>query len=81
LDVLVNNAGIIHVSPLIEETLTAWNGLFAVNATGTLLGMQAAIPAMWAVGAGSIINVASISASPVRKAMSPTRRARRPSSA
>jgi 3alpha(or 20beta)-hydroxysteroid dehydrogenase len=60
LDVLVNNAGIIHVSPLIEETLTAWNGLFAVNATGTLLGMQAAIPSMWAVGAGSIINVASI---------------------
>ena len=60
LDVLVNNAGIIHVSPLIEETLAAWNALFAVNATGTLLGMQAAIPAMRAVGAGSIINVASI---------------------
>jgi 3alpha(or 20beta)-hydroxysteroid dehydrogenase len=60
LDVLVNNAGIIHVSPLIEETLTAWNELFAVNATGTLLGMQAAIPAMRAAGAGSIINVASI---------------------
>jgi 3alpha(or 20beta)-hydroxysteroid dehydrogenase len=60
LDVLVNNAGIIHVSPLIEETLAAWNELFAVNATGTLLGMQAAIPAMRAVGAGSIVNVASI---------------------
>jgi 3alpha(or 20beta)-hydroxysteroid dehydrogenase len=60
LDVLVNNAGVIHVSPLIEETLTAWNGLLAVNATGTLLGMQAAIPAMRASGAGSIINVASI---------------------
>ncbi len=60
LDVLVNNAGIIHVSPLIEETLTDWNELFAVNATGTLLGMQAAIPAMRASRAGSIINVASI---------------------
>ena len=60
LDVLVNNAGIIHVSPLVEETLTAWNGLFAVNAAGTLLGMQAAIPAMRAAGAGSIINVASV---------------------
>jgi 3alpha(or 20beta)-hydroxysteroid dehydrogenase len=32
----------------------------AVNATGTLLGMHAAIPAMRAVAAGSIINVASI---------------------
>jgi 3alpha(or 20beta)-hydroxysteroid dehydrogenase len=60
LDVLVNNAGIIHVNPLLEETLDAWNGLLAVNATGVLLGMQAAIPAMRAGGGGSIINVASI---------------------
>ena len=57
---LVNNAGIIHVNPLLEETLEAWNRLLAVNATGTLLGMQAAIPAMRAAGGGSIINVASI---------------------
>jgi NAD(P)-dependent dehydrogenase (short-subunit alcohol dehydrogenase family) len=60
LDVLVNNAGIIHVNPLVEETLEAWNRLLAVNATGTLLGMQAAVPAMRAAGGGSIINVASI---------------------
>src|SRR3954465_8195430 len=55
LDILVNNAGIIHVNPLVEETLASWNGLLAVNATGTLLGMQAAIPAMQAIGGGSII--------------------------
>ena len=60
LDVLVNNAGIIHVAPLLEETLAAWNELLAVNATGTLLGMQAAIPAMRAAGGGSIVNVASV---------------------
>ena len=59
-DVLVNNAGIIHVNPLLEESLDAWNRLLAVNATGTLLGMQAAIPLMQAAGGGSIINVASI---------------------
>jgi 3alpha(or 20beta)-hydroxysteroid dehydrogenase len=59
-DVLVNNAGIIHVNPLEEETLEAWNRLLAVNTTGTLLGMQAAIRGMRARGGGSIINVASI---------------------
>ena len=60
LRVLVNNAGIVHVTPLLEETLEAWNRLLAVNATGPLLGMQAVIPAMKAAGGGSIINVASI---------------------
>ena len=62
LDVLVNNAGIIHVAPLVEESLEDWNRLLAVNATGTLLGMQAAIPAMRRnrPPGGSIVNVASI---------------------
>ena len=60
LDVLVNNAGIIHVTPLLEETVDAWNRLLAVNATGVLLGMQAAIPAMRATGGGAIVNVASV---------------------
>jgi 3alpha(or 20beta)-hydroxysteroid dehydrogenase len=58
--VLINNAGIIHVNPLLDETLESWNRLLTVNATGTLLGMQAAIPVMRASGGGSIINVASI---------------------
>ena len=60
LRVLVNNAGVVHVTPLLDETLEAWNRLLAVNTTGALLGMQAAIPAMKAAGGGSIINVASI---------------------
>jgi len=60
LRILVNNAGIVHVTPLLDETLEAWNSLLAVNTTGVLLGMQAAIPAMRAAGGGSIINVASI---------------------
>jgi 3alpha(or 20beta)-hydroxysteroid dehydrogenase len=60
LGVLVNNAGIIHVNPLVEETLESWNRLLAVNTTGVLLGMQAGIPALRAAGGGAIVNVASI---------------------
>ena len=60
LDVLVNNAGIIHVNPLLEETLEDWNRLLAVNVTGVLLGMQAAIPVLRAGGGGSIVNISSV---------------------
>jgi NAD(P)-dependent dehydrogenase (short-subunit alcohol dehydrogenase family) len=60
LDVLVNNAGIVHVNPLLSETLEDWNQLLAVNLTGVLLGMQAAIPALRARGGGSIVNISSI---------------------
>jgi 3alpha(or 20beta)-hydroxysteroid dehydrogenase len=60
LDVLVNNAGIVHVNPLLEETLEDWNALLAVNVTGVLLGMQAAIPVLRARGGGSIVNVSSV---------------------
>ena len=60
LDVLVNNAGIIHVNPLLEERLEDWNALLAVNVTGALLGMQAAIPVMTRRGGGSIVNISSI---------------------
>jgi 3alpha(or 20beta)-hydroxysteroid dehydrogenase len=60
LDVLVNNAGIVRVAPILEETDAGWNATLAVNATGVFFGMRAAIGALRAAGGGSIINVASI---------------------
>jgi 3alpha(or 20beta)-hydroxysteroid dehydrogenase len=60
LDGLVNNAGIIHVNPLEDESLDAWNGLLAVNVTGALLGIQACLPLLRRSRAASIVNVASI---------------------
>jgi len=59
LDVLVNNAGIVHATPLTEESLLDWNTTFAVNATGPFLGIQAVTPALKSNGGGSIINIAS----------------------
>jgi NAD(P)-dependent dehydrogenase (short-subunit alcohol dehydrogenase family) len=60
LDVLVNNAGIIHVTPITDENVTAWTRLLNINLTGAFLGIRAAIPLMEATGGGSIINISSI---------------------
>jgi NAD(P)-dependent dehydrogenase (short-subunit alcohol dehydrogenase family) len=60
LDIVVNNAGIVRVAPVAEETDDGWEGTMAVNATGVFYGMRAAIPALRRAGGGSIINVASI---------------------
>ena len=59
-DVLVNNAGVVRVAPIVDETDEGWGATLAVNATGVFYGMRAAIPAMRRRGAGSIINIASI---------------------
>jgi len=42
LDVLVNNAGIFHVAPLVEFPLEAWRRVFAVNLNAALLATQRA---------------------------------------
>jgi NAD(P)-dependent dehydrogenase (short-subunit alcohol dehydrogenase family) len=60
LDVLVNNAGIIHLAAIEDEDPGAWNKLLNVNLTGAFLGIRAAIPQMRAAGRGSIINISSI---------------------
>ena len=60
LDVLVNNAGIVRVAAVVDESDDGWNTTMAVNATGAFYGMRAAIPALRRSGGGSIINIASI---------------------
>ncbi len=60
LDVLVNNAGIIHVTAILDEDPSAWRRLIGVNLTGAFLGIRAAVPLMKKAGKGSIINISSI---------------------
>jgi 3alpha(or 20beta)-hydroxysteroid dehydrogenase len=60
LDVLVNNAGVVRVAALLDETDDGWATTMAVNSTGVFYGMRAAIPALRRAGGGSIVNVASI---------------------
>jgi 3alpha(or 20beta)-hydroxysteroid dehydrogenase len=58
--VLVNNAGILHFSPLAETKLADYERVIRVNQIGTFLGMRAVTPGMIAAGGGSIINTSSI---------------------
>jgi 3alpha(or 20beta)-hydroxysteroid dehydrogenase len=60
LDVLVNNAGIAAIGPLVETTTDTWHRIVAVNQTGVFFGLRAALPVMVAAGRGSVVNVASI---------------------
>lgn len=62
-DVLVNNAAISSApAPLEDFSLDVWDRIFQVNLRGALLCAQRLVPMMFAQGAGSIINVASIAA-------------------
>lgn len=60
LDILINNAGILHMEGVEDTSLELWNRVIEVNQTGVFLGMKQAIPEMRRCGGGSIINVSSI---------------------
>jgi len=60
LDVLVNNAGILRVSPIETMELSDFELVVRVNQIGTFLGIKSVIAPMRAAGGGSIINISSI---------------------
>lgn len=62
IDVLINNAGVMPLSPLAALKVDEWNRMIDVNVRGVLHGIAAVLPAMRAQGRGHIINVASIGA-------------------
>lgn len=57
--VLLNNAGIIRVQPLLETDLDTFHKVVDTNLTSCFLGMRAVVPLMRDAGGGSVINVAS----------------------
>jgi len=59
-DVLVNNAGIQHVSPVHEFPVERWDAVIAVNLTAVFLAIRAALPQMLQRNWGRIINIASV---------------------
>jgi 3alpha(or 20beta)-hydroxysteroid dehydrogenase len=62
-DVLVNNAGIVRASTLLEATYEELQQTLAVNVGGTFLGMKAYVDLHTELGGdrpGSIVNIASV---------------------
>ena len=60
LNVLVNNAAILHMASITDTTPEDFLRVVQVNLLGSFMGIRAAIPHMKAAGGGSIINVSSI---------------------
>ncbi|HEX2081983.1 MAG TPA: SDR family oxidoreductase [Xanthomonadaceae bacterium] len=61
-DVLVNNAGVMPLSPLRSLKTDEWDRMIDVNIRGVLNGIAAVLPHMDAQGRGHVVNVASIGA-------------------
>jgi D-sorbitol dehydrogenase (acceptor) len=60
IDILVNNAALFDLAPIVGITRESFDTLFAINVSGTLFTLQAAAKSMIARGnGGKIINMAS----------------------
>lgn len=61
-DVIVNNAGVMPLSPMAAMKVEEWDRMVDVNIKGVLHGIAAVLPEMTARGSGHIVNIASIGA-------------------
>ena len=60
IDVLVNNAGLMPLSPLDETKVDEWEKMVDVNIKGVLYGIAAVLPIMRSQKSGHIINISSV---------------------
>ena len=61
IDLLVNNAGILSVSPVVDLELSEWRRVMEVNATGVFLVTRAVVRRMIAAKQqGSVVSISSI---------------------
>src|SRR5215211_8049680 len=60
LDVLINNAGIMPITPFLDETGDSAVRQLDINVHGTIFGMKEALPRMLPRRSGHIVNLASV---------------------
>jgi NAD(P)-dependent dehydrogenase (short-subunit alcohol dehydrogenase family) len=61
-DILVNNIGLASLGTVVDTSEEAWDRAMAINLRTAFLASKYAVPVMAEQGAGSIVNIASISA-------------------
>ncbi|MFL9925151.1 SDR family oxidoreductase [Herbaspirillum lusitanum] len=60
IDVIVNNAGVMPLSPLAALKIDEWDRMIDVNIRGVLHGIAAVLPTMQEQNGGQVINISSI---------------------
>jgi NADP-dependent 3-hydroxy acid dehydrogenase YdfG len=65
LDVIVNNAGLMPIRPMIEVNTDEWDAMIDVNLKGVLYGIAAALPIFVAQDSGHVINISSVAGTKV----------------
>ncbi|MFE3168198.1 SDR family oxidoreductase [Streptomyces sp. NPDC059224] len=61
IDVLINNAGVMPLSPVEDLRIAEWEQMIDVNLRGVLHGIAAVLPQMRRQAGGHIVNVSSVS--------------------
>src|SRR3954463_13705961 len=59
-DVLVNNAGVMLLGPILDADIEHWQRMVNVNVLGLLYCTHAALPIMKDQGSGHVVNVSSV---------------------
>ncbi|WP_134740703.1 SDR family oxidoreductase [Nocardioides sp. 503] len=59
-DLLVNNAGVMPLSRVVDQDPEEWRTLFDVNCLALLTATQLVLPGMVAAGRGTVVNISSI---------------------
>jgi NADP-dependent 3-hydroxy acid dehydrogenase YdfG len=65
LDVIVNNAGLMPIRPMVEVNTDEWDAMIDVNLKGVLYGIAAALPIFVAQDGGHVINISSVAGTKV----------------
>jgi NADP-dependent 3-hydroxy acid dehydrogenase YdfG len=60
IDIVVNNAGVMPVSPMADGRIEDWKQMVDVNINGVLHGIAATLPSMLEQGGGHIVNIGSV---------------------